>query len=62
MKDGEMVKQSISEDQIGKMISRFKKESEMNPEIRLSNQQLCEDLLEIIGVPTHTRKELCAEL
>lgn len=28
---------------------------------KLTDRQVCEDVLEIIGVPTHTREEVCRD-
>ena len=31
----------------------------MEKDSKLTRRQACEDILEIIGIPTHTREEVC---
>jgi hypothetical protein len=54
-----MTTQTISPDVARDVVQKIKTYTEGKS--KLTNRELCEDVLEAIGTPTHTREEVCRE-
>lgn len=55
-----MANYSLSDDQLMEIAKKIK--MGMQQDSKLSSKQICEDVLEMIGVPTHTRDWICGSI